>query len=128
MIPSDVVTAQVDCPPGPGGTREALPQLPSQYRLSNTLAGSWYHSFRGGVLCSSGGPGSASARGPFSLIAGPQTTSYKCVRSLRPSFGLQAASLALSRWGCAAAMEPCARAKFGIAMLNSNATESVPAK
>src|SRR5208283_2816417 len=100
IIPSDVVTAQVEFPAGEmsplEGTRDALPQLPSQYRLSKTLAGSWYQSDRGGTRCFSGGPGSWSTAGPLALSAGSQTVSYNFVRSLRPSFGRHAASFALS--------------------------------
>src|SRR5262245_14893953 len=95
MIPSDVVTAQVEsC------------VLPTQYRLSNIFAEGVYHSERGGTLRSSAvfcAGGAAGATGPLSDRAGAQTDSYRSMRSFPGSY---ASALAAAICGAAAALEP----------------------
>ena len=82
IIPSDVLTTQVELPNTVGVLKESA-WLPSQYRLSNTFAGGKYHSERGGTFTDESTvlPGAGSLAGGSSPRASPdnaglQTTSY----------------------------------------------------
>src|SRR6266516_526183 len=127
IIPSDVLTAQVELPNTCGVLKESA-WLPNQYRLSNTFAGGKYHSECGGTFTDASTvlPGAGSLAGGFSsrafpVNAGLQTVSYKAVRSCP---GRYAAALAMSMCFGAAAFGPSAFATFRIPPANTKAPQN----